>query len=124
MVVSSYYEYSYQYLIDDKKWVRINKYPQLVGDIRGIYEINDKVYVIDMKGISTLDNEFYKLPSVEKYYFRTSCLAGNNILVYRDVYLDPVCDMLETKKVIDFSFQIIRQQETCLFAVVHYLNQF
>ena len=119
-------EYSYQYLIDDKKWVRINNYPQLVGEIFGIYEINNKVYVVDKKGISTLDNEFYKLPLDLRNIFCATCQAKNNILVYRDTYSDPFCKLLDTKnkKVVDFSFQTTRKPENSYFAVVHYLNQF
>ena len=119
-------EYSYQYLLDDKKWVRINKYPQLVGDICGIYEINNKVYVVDAKGISTLDNEFYKLPMGYDYCLCFSCLAGDNILVSLKFHEEPFCKLLDTKNktVVDFNFQIIRQQKTSYFAVAYYSNQF
>jgi len=70
---------NYQYLLDEKKWAEINKFPKSVGNICGIYEINNVIYVVDDQGISTLNNEFYKFPS--KYYWCTSCRVGNNILV-------------------------------------------
>ena len=49
VVVSAKNEYSYKYLLNDKNWIRVNKYPQLVGEICGIYETNNKVYVVDKK---------------------------------------------------------------------------
>ena len=126
VVVNSDNEYSYQYLLDDRKWVKINKFPQSVGDICDIYEINNRVYVVDTKGISTLDNEFYKLPSGREYSLCFSCLAGDDLLVFRECYEKPFCKLLDTKnkKISDFSFQTIMQQETKVFAVVYYLNQF
>ena len=127
MVVSAKYEYSYQYLLDDKKWARINNYPQLVGDICGIHEINNKVYVVDKKGISTLDNDFYKLPSDKRYDFCTSCQAGNNILVYRNHYDDPgfECKMLDikNKEVVHCNLKSSNNYIT-RFALVNYFNQF
>ena len=127
MVVSAKYEYSYQYLLDDKMWVRINNYPQLVGKICGIHEINNKVYVVDKKGISTLDNDFYKLPSNTRYGFCTSCLAGDKILVYRNNYDDPdfECKILDlkNKEVVDCNLIRGNNYSTC-FAIVHYFNQF
>ena len=127
MLVSAKYECSYQYLLDDKMWVRINNYPQLVGKICGIHEINNKVYVVDKKGISTLDNDFYKLPSNTRYGFCTSCLAGDKILVYRNNYDDPdfECKILDlkNKEVVDCNLIRGNNYSTC-FAIVHYFNQF
>ena len=132
VVVSAKYECSYQYLLDDKKWVRINKYPQLVGDICGIYEINNKIYVVDKKGISTLDNEFYKLHqsytnSDEVYGFCASCQTGNNILVYQNYSDYPAfeCKMLDLKnqEVVDCNLKRSNNYST-YFAIVHYFNQF
>ena len=73
-------------MLDDKKWVKINKFPDSVGKIYGIYEINNVFYVVGEEGILTLNNEFYKFPSYKNYYWYTSCLVGNNILLIREKY--------------------------------------
>ena len=49
--------------------------------MRDIFEINNICYVVGHAGISTLTNECYKFPSNTDYFYCSSCLVGNNILV-------------------------------------------
>jgi len=115
---------NYQYLLEEKKWVQIKKFPESVGRIRSIHEINNAFYVVGKKGISTLNNEFYKFPSNKDYNWRTSCQVGNNILVIRKNYGDD-------EKVVSKFFNTVNKQWSDVnietkrigFDVVHYLNK-
>ena len=68
-------------MLDEKIWIKLNKFPQSVGDIHEIVEINNVFYVIGSEGISTLNNDIYKFPSNKYYDVCETCLVGNNILV-------------------------------------------
>ena len=74
-------KYNYQYSFDEKRWIKLNQFPKSVGSVRGIFEIKNTYYVVGVKGISTLKNEFYKFPSNNKYNCCATCRVGNNILV-------------------------------------------
>ena len=87
--------YTYQYLLDDKKWVKINKsknwvknFPESVGDICGMYEIDNTFHVVGNKGISTLNKEFCEFPSNNEHWWSASCRVGKNILVIQSNYGD------------------------------------
>ena len=51
-----------------------------------IFEINNVFYVVCKKGILTLKNKVYKLPSNKKYDWCATCLIENNIFVVRSKY--------------------------------------
>ena len=68
-------------MLDEKRWIELNKFPQSVSYIRGIFEITDVFYVIGRGGISTLNNEVYKFPSNKYYDLCETCRVGNKILV-------------------------------------------
>ena len=114
-------------MLDEKKWVEINKFPESVGSIHGIFEVKNVFYVAGIKGISTFNNEFYKFPSdivpVHKYFNRCrSCRVENNILVVRQIYRSDVVSKLFnpiSKQWSDVKIKTTRN----LFDVVHYLNK-
>ena len=116
---------SYQYLLDEKRWVKLNKFPESVGRINNIFEIKNTCYVVGSKGISTLNNEFYKFPSNKEYYWCiTPCLVENNILVVskENYYDDDVANSLFNpinKQWSDANIKINRKQ----FTLVYYLNK-
>ena len=69
-------------MLDEKRWVKLNKFAESVGRINNIFEIKNTCYVVGSKEITTLNNEFYKLPSNKEYYWSiTPCLVENSILV-------------------------------------------
>jgi len=112
---------NYQYLLDEKKWAEINKFPKL-GFINGIYEINNVFYVVEDQGISTLNNEFHKFPLNKNISSCWSCRVGNNILVVGSIWnsdresklFDPI-----NKQWSGVSISTKRYN----FVVVHYLNK-
>ena len=87
MVANYFNKKSYQYLLDEKKWVKINNFPQTVGGINGVFEINNALHVVGENGISTIDNQHYKLPPNENLdELDASCLVANDILVFGKTY--------------------------------------
>ena len=114
---------NYQYLLDDKNWVKINKFPDSVGDIYGVFEIDNVFYVVGDKGIATLNKEFYKLPSNMIYHWYTSCQVENNVLLIRiNYHANADCKLFNTvsKQWSDVNIHTARDH----FDVVHYLNEF
>ena len=108
-------------MLDEKRWVKLNNFPHSVGDVRGIFEINKTCYVVGNKGISTLNNEFYKYPSNKHYYWCATCRVGDKILTVRQdecgagesKVFDPV-----DKQWSDANIETKRRN----FALVYYLN--
>ena len=122
--------YIYQYLLDDKKWSKINKsknwvkkFPGSLGmAICGMYEIDNIFYVASSKGISTLNNEFYKFPSNNEHWWSTSCRVGNNILVIqcnRSDEIESKCFDLTSKQWSAGNIETKRIK----FAAVEHFNQ-
>ena len=107
-------------MLDDKKWVKLNNFTESVGDIGGIYEINNVCYVVGGNGISTLNNNFYKFPSNEDHFRLTSCRVGNNILVIREFHGVEGKLFNPTSK--QWSDVNIETRRTC-FSVAHYNNK-
>ena len=107
---------NYQYLLDEKKWVKINKFPGYIPNVFGIHEINNVFYVVGQQGISTLNNEFYKFPSYK--CCRISCQVGNNILFVSDNSESKLFNTISKQ----WSNVNIETKRTC-FGVAHYLNQ-
>ena len=108
---------NYQYLLGEKAWIKLNKFPQSVGSILEIFEINNIFYLVGTKGISTLNNEIYTFPSNKKYDFCATCRVGNNILVVsKEKY-----GLLNTinNQWSDANIKIKRKS----FAIVYYLNK-
>ena len=115
-------QYNYQYLLDEKRWVKLNKFPQSVGSIFEIVEINNIFYVIGSKGISTLNNEFHKFPSNKEYAWCATCQVGNNILVISKDYDDDVESSLFNPINKQWSDANIKTKKET-YAVVYYLNK-
>ena len=46
VVANVFNEHNYQYLLDDKKWVKIKNFTKSVGEIRGIHEIVKVFYLV------------------------------------------------------------------------------
>ena len=115
--------FSYQYLLDEKRWIKLNQLPESVVIIYNTFEINNTCYVVGTEGISTLNNEFHKYPSNKVYYWCATCQVGNNILV--------VCYNLCDDDVESSLFNPINKQwsdanikvKRTSFAVVYYLNK-
>ena len=59
-------KYNYQYLLDEKRWIKLNQFPKAVGRTYKTFEKNNTFYVVGIKGISTLKKEVYKFPSIKK----------------------------------------------------------
>ena len=125
VVANAYNDHNYQYLLDEKKWVKIKKFSESVGIIFGIHEINNVFYVIGAKGISTLNNEFYEFPPDNCYSWRQSYKIGNNILIFRTQqtldlkFFDFMLFDSVNKQLIDVDIKVKR----IFFDVVYYLNQ-
>ena len=60
VIADVYHNNNYQYLLDEKRWSKLNKFPNSVDFICEMFEIKNVFYVIGSKGISTINNEFYK----------------------------------------------------------------
>ena len=122
-IYNIYSDNNYQYLLDEKKWVQINKFPKSVGKIFGVFEINDVFYVVGRKGISTLNNEFYEFPTDIFYSWSQSYQIGNNILIFRTLhdlkFLEFKLFDSVIKQLIDVDIKVKR----IFFDVVYYLNQ-
>ena len=119
---------TYQYLLDDKKWVKIinnnrfKRFPESVGEICGIHEIDNVFYVVGNKGILTLNNELYKFPSNEDHWWSTSLRVEKNILVIQSNHGDHIESKLfdtTSKQWSDINIRAIGIK----FSVVEYLNQ-
>ena len=110
-------------MLDEKRWIELNKFPEAISFIRGILEINNVCYVIGNKGISTLNNEVYKFPSNKSYGLCATCRVGDNILVVRrNFFYNHVKSKLFNtinKQLTDVDIIIKREG----FAVVYYLNK-
>ena len=110
-------------MLDEKRWVKLNKFPQSAGSIYGNFEINDVLYVVGSKGISTLNNEVYKFPSNNEYEWCTTCRVGNNIFVF--------CKEFDDNDIESRLFDPIHRKwsnlDICIkrfgFDVVYYLNK-
>jgi len=111
-------------LLDEKKWVEINKFPESVGRIYGIHEINNVCYVVGKNGISTLNNTFFKFPSDIDNAYCTSCQVKNNILVIlKSLYID---DYIESKLFDPINKQwsdVSIKTNRVYFDIVHYLSK-
>ena len=120
VVADRHNNHNYQYLLDEKKWVKINDFPKSVGEICGIHEVNNVFYVVGKKGISTLNNEFYKFLSSKNYDWCTSCRVGNNILLIRTKYNAD----LKLFNTVDKQWSDVNIETNRLyFDAVHYLNK-
>ena len=109
-------------MLDDKKWEEINKFPDSVGYITGLHEINNVFYVVGVKGISTLNYEFHEFPPISYNCCYTSCRVGNNILVIGEVFHNNVESRqfnLTSKQWSDVNIETKRES----FVVVNYLNK-
>ena len=87
-----------------------------------MFETYNVFYVVDDKGISTLNNEVYKFPTNKEYYRCATCRVGNNILVigsYGNSYAESSIFNAINKQWSVANIKIKRE----LFAVVHYLNK-
>ena len=105
-------------MLDDKKWVKLNNFPRSIFQIGEVFEINNVLYIVGYEGISTLKNEFYKFPS-NKFYCRSSCRIGNNILV---ISCNKIKSKLFNKITKQWSNVNVRTKRKD-FDVVHYLNK-
>ena len=85
---------TYQYLLDNKKWVKLNEFPESVDKICGFFEINDVFYIVGNKGISALNENIFKLLFKKHYAWCTSCQVGNKILVVFSNYCEYVKSIL------------------------------
>ena len=110
-------------MLDETRWVKLNKFPKTVGWIGGILGINSIYYIVAKNGISTINNEVYKFPSNKEYRYCETCRFGNNILVVCKTYGD---DDGESKlfnsinnQWSDANIKINRKQ----FTLVYYLNK-
>ena len=74
-------ETNYQYLLEEKIWIKLSNFPQSVGWRYGIFEINNTYYVVGNDGITTPNNVFHKFPSNKEYRWCATCRVGNNILI-------------------------------------------
>ena len=110
-------------MLDEKRWVKLNRFPQSVSWISEVFTINDVFYVVGHRGISTLNNEVYKFPSDKRYLYSRTCRVGNNMLVVSDNFsqddaesrlFDPI-----SKQWSDVDIKTKRSN----FAVVYYLNK-
>ena len=109
-------------MLDEKKWVKINKFPESVGHICSIYEINNEFYVVGEKGISTLNNNLFYFPSNYYYNWCASCQVGNNVLFIRtksEDYVESKLFNTVSKQWSDVNIETKRKG----FDVVHYLNK-
>ena len=84
-----------------------------------MFEINNVFYIVGRKGISTLNNEFYKFPSNKEYNWCYTCRVGNNILVYYDDHVENSLFNPINKQWSDANIKINRMS----FPVVYYLNK-
>ena len=111
-------------MLDKKIWIKLKKFTETVSYIRGILQINNVFYVVDEKGISTLNNEVYKFQSNKEYYWCATCRVGNNILVVRNENYgdDDVESRLFNPINYHWSDVDIRTKRK-YFAVVYYLNK-
>ena len=111
-------------MLDEKRWTKINKFPESVGFVRGMFEINNIFYVIGSKGISTLNNEVYKFPSNKQYTWCAICRVGSNILVIckEKYYYDDVESRLFNPINCKWSDVDIKT-ERMYFTVVYYLKK-
>ena len=130
ILVTGYYnifhEVNYQFLLDEKKWVKVKKFPESPENVHvyGVFEISNVIYVVRGNGILTLSNEVHKLPSNKLHYWCGSCKVENKILVIRKVF-----ESLEGDESI--LFDAVNKQWSLLnietgrveFDVVHYLNK-
>ena len=73
-------------MFDEKGWIKLHQFQGTEGTISGIFEINNIFYVVNIRGISTLNNEFYKYQSNELYDWCATCRVGNSILVVGKKY--------------------------------------
>ena len=109
-------------MLDEKKWVELNKFPEPVILIRGMFEINNVLYIVGYNGISKLNNEIYKFRSNKLYDWCATCRVGNNIIVVCENYNGDVESSLFNpinKQWSDANIEIKRD----LFTVVYYLNK-
>ena len=120
VITGKCYNKNYQYLLDEKRWIKLNKFPQTVGWIRGMFEINNVFYVVGEKGISTLNNDFVKFPTNKEYNWCATCRVGNSILVVR--YYDGVDGESKLFNPINKQWSDIRIKRRD-FDVVYYLNK-
>ena len=89
-----------------------------------MFEIDNVFWVVDDRGISTLNNQAYEFPSNKKYQWCTTCRVGKSILVVSKEHCDddddgeislfnPINKQWSNAKI------KIKREE---FAVVYYLN--
>ena len=116
-------------MLDEKRWVQLNKFPKSVELICGMCETNKVFYVVGSTGISTSINNLtltYKFASNKEYNWCATCRVGNNILVFckNDVDDDDDDDVKSLifnpidKQWSDANIKLKRE----LFEVVYYLN--
>ena len=124
VIADVYNSNNYQYLLDEKRWTKLNKFPEAITYIRGILEIINVFYVIGNKEISTLNNEVYKFPSNKDYDWCATYPVGNNIFVVckENWYDDDVESSIFNPINKQWSGIDIRIKER-YFAVVYYLNK-
>ena len=106
-------------MLDDKKWVELNSFPGSIFQIDGVFEINNVLYVVSYEGVSTLNNDFYKYPSVMFHCF-SSCKVENNILLIGSYKQKSKLFNTTNKQWSDVDVKTNRKD----YDVVYYLNQF
>ena len=116
-------KYNYQYSLDEKRWIKSTNFAKSVGRIHKILKINNTSYVVGHKGISTLNDEYYKFRSNKQYNRCATCPVGNKILVIcKDCNdSDLECSLFNpiNKQWSDANIEIKRTS----YAVVDYLNK-
>ena len=58
VVADRYNNHHYQYVLDNKKWIKLYKFPDSVVYIHDIFESDNVFYVVSNRGISTINDEF------------------------------------------------------------------
>ena len=111
------------FLLDEKRWIKSNKFAESVDRIYKILKINNTCYVVGHKGISTLNHEFYKFPSNKQYTWFAICRVGSNILVvFKDYYNDDIESSLFNPINKQWSDANIKSKQKS-FTVIYYLNK-
>ena len=117
-------------MLGAKKWVKINKFPKSLDSIRGVFEIENTLYIDRKKGISSMKNNTYHflsdewigMSSCEWGSWETSCLVGNCILkIYMKDYDRCESTLFNTNNKKFSELKIVTNRK--YFGVVHYLHK-
>ena len=117
-------------MLGAKKWVKINKFPKSLDSIRGVFEIENTLYIVRKKGISSMKNNTYQflsdewigMSSCEWGSWETSCLVGNCILkIYMKDYDRCESTLFNTNNKKFSELKILTNRK--YFGVIHYLHK-